>query len=68
MLDLNVKFSGPTRLMSSECRLTKSLIALTIIGGGRFALFTIEVCASGLLTSGSGFGIIIIIIVSTSIA
>lgn len=64
MLDLNVKFSEPTRSMSSERRLTKSLKPLTIIGGGRFALFSREVCTSGLFTSASVFGVIL----STSIA
>jgi len=50
--------------MSSERRVTKSLTPLIIIGEGRFALFTGEMCAPGLLTSGYGFGVI----VSTSIA
>lgn len=58
MLDLNVKFSGLTRSMSSKRRLIKFLIPLTIIGGGRFVLISCEVCALGLITSGSGFGVI----------
>lgn len=49
--------------MRSERRLTKSLIPLTNIGGGRCALFTCVVGVSELFTSESGFGVI----VSTSI-
>lgn len=42
IFDLNMKLSGPTRPMSSERRLTKSLIPLTIIGGVDVVFLPVE--------------------------
>lgn len=57
-LNLNEKFSEPTRSMNSERKHAKPFTPLTIIGEGRCMIFPCWGFASELFTTVSGFDVI----------